>query len=291
MTLSRTALLTGASSNTGRSSGTGRAVAMRLHREGWTVYATARRPETLRCLAEEGIAVLRLDVTDEGSMQSAVDRVVAERGNVDLLVNNAAYSLNGTVGETPIEDVRKQFETNVFGLARMTQIVLPVMRAQGSGRIIMMSSIFGQFATPGRGYYQATKHALEALGDALRLEVARFGIDVVLVEPSPILGGFVPDSVGDLQLSSAGGTDVYEEFWQRFVAWHGAYRECEDPRGRGRMAVRAEDVAKVVERAATDRRPRIRYRIGVPARLLPRMRWTIGDRMFELFVRSFFPVP
>lgn len=289
MTASRAVLLTGASSGTGMSSGTGRATALRLHRAGWPVYATARNVDALAELAAEGIEVLPLDVTDEKSMIAAVEHITDRHGAVGVLINNAAYSLNGTIGETPIEEVRRQFETNVFGLSRLTQLVLPGMRAQGAGRIVIMSSIFGQFATPGRGYYQATKHALEAIGDALRHEVKPFGIKVVLVEPSPILGGFVPTTVGDLGLQDQG--ELYADFWEYFVEWHGAYRETDKPTGRGRTAVRAEGVAKVLEKAVTTENPRIRYRLGGPSRMLPRMRWTIGDRLFEKFVRFFFPIP
>lgn len=288
---SRAILLTGASSSTGRSSGTGKAVALRLHRAYWPVYATARQPEALAELEAEGIRVLQLDVNDEDSMTAVVDKITAEHGSVGTLINNAAYSLNGTIGETPMDEVRRQFETNIFGLSWLTQLVLPGMRAQGSGRVVMMSSIFGQFATPGRGYYQATKHALEAISDSLRLEVDTFGIKVVLVEPSPVLGGFVPMSVADLGMSGQERGGVYDDFWRYFVDWHGAYRETEKPSGRGRMAVRAETVAKVIEKAVTSENPKIRYRIGMPSRLLPRMRWTIGDRMFERFVRAFFPIP
>lgn len=291
MERSRAVLLTGASSGTGMSSGTGRATALRLQRAGLPVYATARSVEALADLAAEGIHVLHLDVNDEQSMVDAVDKITAEHGAVGTLINNAAYSLNGTIGETPMDEVRCQFETNVFGLSRLTQLVLPGMRAQGQGRVVIMSSIFGQFATPGRGYYQATKHALEAIGDALRLEVAGFGIKVVLIEPSPVLGGFVPTTVADLGMSGQEGSGLYDEFWEHFVDWHGAYRETDRPRGRGRMAVRAETVAKVIERAVSSDDPKIRYRIGGPSRMLPRMRWTIGDRLFEKFVRLFFPIP
>jgi NAD(P)-dependent dehydrogenase (short-subunit alcohol dehydrogenase family) len=291
MPQSRAILLTGASSGTGLSSGSGRAAALRLHRAGWPVYATGRNLAALADLAAEGISVLHLDVNDEESMVAAVKRVTDEHGAVGTLINNAAYSLNGTIGETPMDQVRAQFETNVFGLCRLTQLVLPGMREQGGGRVVIMSSIFGQFATPGRGYYQATKHALEAIGDSLRHEVARFNIKVVLVEPSPVLGGFVPDSVADLGMDSHENPALYKEFWDYFVKWHQAYRLSDHPPLRGRMAVRAESVAKVIEKAATSPQPRIRYRLGVPSRLLPRMRWTIGDRLFERFVRAFFPIP
>ncbi|RKT87230.1 NADP-dependent 3-hydroxy acid dehydrogenase YdfG [Saccharopolyspora antimicrobica] len=289
MSPSRAVLITGVSSHSGRSSGTGRATALRLHRAGWPVYATGRNLDGLKDLAEEGITTLRVDVTDEESMTAAVDRITEEHGAVGVLINNAAYSLNGTIGETPLEQVHRQFETNFFGLSRMTQLVLPGMREQRSGRIVMMSSIFGLFATPGRGYYQATKHALEAISDSLRLEVAPWGIKVAIIEPSPILGSFVPTTVGDLDLAT--DSDLYADFWERFVRWHGAYREVDRPKGRGRTAVRAARVAEVVEKAITARRPRIRYRIGIPVRLLGPQRAIFGDRAWEAFVTRFFPQP
>jgi len=291
MTASRAVLLTGCSSGTGHSSGTGYTTALRLHRAGWPVYATARNTERLKALADEGVEVLPLDLTDEKSMVAAVERITADHGAVGVLINNAAYSLNGTFDETPIEEVRQQFETNVFGLVRLTQLVIPGMRAQRSGRIVLMSSMFGHFATPGRGFYQATKHALEALGDSLRLEVARDGIKVSLIEPSPIRGGFVPTTIGDLGVSAEDQSGLYDDFWQYFVDWHGAYRETEHPKGRGRTAINADQVAQAIEHAVTAEKPRIRYRIGIPARLVARMRWTIGDRAFEKFVRTFFPIP
>ncbi|MDI5943047.1 SDR family NAD(P)-dependent oxidoreductase, partial [Micromonospora sp. DH15] len=278
MTQSRAILLTGASSGTGMSSGSGKATALRLHRAGWPVYATGRNVEALADLADEGITVLYLDVNDEESMTAAVKRITDEHGAVGTLINNAAYSLNGTIGETPMDEVRAQFETNVFGLCRLTQLVLPGMREQGGGRIIMMSSIFGMFATPGRGYYQATKHALEAISDSLRLEVAPFGIKVVVLQPAPILGGFVPDSVADLGMDTHDNPALYRDFWEHFVDWHQAYRLSDNPPLRGKIAVRAENVAKVLETAVSTPNPRIRYRLGMPPRLLPKMRAMIGER-------------
>jgi NAD(P)-dependent dehydrogenase (short-subunit alcohol dehydrogenase family) len=291
MTRSRAILLTGASSGTGLSSGSGKATALRLHRAGWPVYATGRNVEALQDLADEGITVLHLDVNDEESMTAAIKRITDEHGSVGTLINNAAYSLNGTIGETPMDEVRAQFETNVFGLSRLTQLVLPGMREAGGGRIIIMSSIFGMFATPGRGYYQATKHALEAIGDSLRHEARPFGIEVVIIQPSPILGGFVPDSVADLGMQSHDNPALYRDFWEYFVDWHQAYRLSDNPPLRGKIAVRAEGVAKVIEKAVTSPNPRIRYRIGMPPRVLPKMRAIIGDRGFEKFVRFFFPIP
>ncbi|SCG59010.1 SDR family NAD(P)-dependent oxidoreductase [Micromonospora halophytica] len=291
MTQSRAILLTGASSGTGLSSGSGKAAALRLHRAGWPVYATGRNVAALSDLADEGITVMHLDVRDEESMAAVVKRITEEHGAVGTLINNAAYSLNGTIGETPMDEVRAQFETNVFGLCRLTQLVLPGMREQGGGRIVIMSSIFGMFATPGRGYYQATKHALEAIGDSLRLEVAPFGIKVVILQPAPILGGFVPDSVADLGMESHENPALYRDFWEHFVDWHQAYRLSDNPPLRGKIAVRAENVAKVLEKAVSTPNPRIRYRLGMPPRLLPKMRAIIGERGWEKFVRLFFPTP
>lgn len=291
MDTSRAVLLTGSSSGTGLSSGTGKALALRLHRAGWPVYATARNVDALRELEKEGIRTAYLDVTDEQSMKAVVKRIEEEHGSVGVLVNNAAFSLNGTIGETPLDEVRRQFEVNVFGLSRLTQLVLPGMIEHGSGRIVNMSSIFGLFATPGRGYYQATKFALEAISDSLRNEVARFGIKVVVIQPSPIRGGFVPTTVDDLDMAGGQEDGPYADFWKYFVDWHGAYREIENPTGRGRTAVRAESVAEVIEKAMTARKPKIRYRVGIPVRLLPRQRALFGERAWDRFVRFFFPIP
>lgn len=289
MSASRAVLITGVNSLSATTSGTGRATALRLHRAGWPVYASGRSLEGMKDLAEQGIRTLRVDMADEGSMVEAVERISAEHGAVGVLVNNAAYSLNGTVGETPMAAVRDQFETNFFGLTRMTQLVLPGMREQRSGRIVLMSSIFGLFGTAGRGYYQATKHAVEALGDSLRQEVRPWNIRVSIVEPSPILGSFVPTTVGDLGLAADGG--MYADFWERFVRWHAVYREVEKPRGRGRTAVRATDIAAVIERAVSAERPRTRYRVGLPVRVLARLRVLLGDRAWEWFLGRFFPQP
>src|SRR5919112_6694600 len=171
---------------TGCSSGIGRATAERLSARGWTVYATARRVEAIADLEARGCRVLRLDVTDEDSMQAAVAAVCDEHGAVGALVNNAGYSQSGTIEEVPMDDVRRQFETNVFGLVRMTQLVLPKMRGQRWGKIVNISSMGANFTFPGGGFYHATKHAVNAISDALRYEVQGFGVDVVIVEPGLI---------------------------------------------------------------------------------------------------------
>src|SRR2546426_10733303 len=175
---------------TGCSSGIGRATALRLARSGWTVYASARRPETLTPLADAGCRTLALDVTDEQSMGAAVASVEQAEGAVGVLINNAGYSQSGAIETVPLDAARRQFETNVFGPVRLAQLVLPKMRAQRWGKIVNVGSMGGRLTFPGGGYYHATKHALEAISDALRFEVAGFGIDVILLEPGLITTEF-----------------------------------------------------------------------------------------------------
>src|SRR3954451_16741361 len=175
---------------TGCSTGIGRATAELLAEKGYNVYATARRQESIEDLVEKGCKVMPLDVTDETSMQTGVRAVVDAEGAVGTLGNNAGYSQSGAVEDVPLDDVRRQFETNVFGLIRMCQLVLPGMRAQGYGRIVNLSSVGANFTFPGGGIYHATKYAVEAISDALRFEVKHFGVDVVIVQPGIIKTGF-----------------------------------------------------------------------------------------------------
>src|ERR687891_1268971 len=175
---------------TGCSSGIGEQTARRLAEHGHTVYATARRPETIAALAAAGCRTLALDVTDETSIGAAVDAVEAAEGAVGALVNNAGYSQSGALETLPMERIRVQFETNVFGLLRMCQLVLPGMRRAGRGRIVNLSSMGGKLVFPGGGAYHASKHAVEALSDALRFEVAGFGVHVSIIEPGLITTNF-----------------------------------------------------------------------------------------------------
>jgi NAD(P)-dependent dehydrogenase (short-subunit alcohol dehydrogenase family) len=277
----RTALVTGSSS------GIGRATALRLHRAGFVVYASARRPDTLGDLENEGIHPLALDVTDEASMRAAVDLIIAECGSVDVLVNAAGFELVGAVEEIPPTEVRRQFDTNVFGLARLTQLVLPGMRAQRYGRVINISSIFGRFAMPGFAYYAATKHAVEAFSDALRLEVAGFGIRVVQVEPTAARTGLATNAVWANQPSDG----PYGQFHRELARWHAA-TFAEPPHTlAGRFAISADDVAKVITRAATTRRPRTRYPVGALAYGLFMLRRWLPMPAFDAAVRRQFPAP
>src|SRR6266568_1184824 len=175
---------------TGCSTGIGRATAEQLAAGGWTVYATARRPEAIGELAGRGCRTLALDVCDEASMRAAVETIERAEGAVGVLVNNAGYGQEGAFEEVPMAEVRRQFETNVFGLVRLTQLVLPGMRRQGWGRIVNLSSMGGRLTFPGGAYYHATKHAVEAFSDALRFESRGFGVRTVIVEPGLILTSF-----------------------------------------------------------------------------------------------------
>jgi len=197
---------------TGCSTGIGRATALRLARSGWRVYASARRPESIADLQQAGCETLALDVTDEQSMRGAVEAVEAAEGAVGVLINNAGYSQGGAIETVPLEAVRRQFETNIFGLVRLTQLVLPKMRAQRWGKIVNLGSMGGRLSFPGGGHYHATKHALEALTDAMRFELRGFGIDVILLEPGLItteFGEAATASIGDVTSS---GDDPYARF-------------------------------------------------------------------------------
>jgi NAD(P)-dependent dehydrogenase (short-subunit alcohol dehydrogenase family) len=269
---------------TGCSSGIGRATALRLSQRGWHVYASARRPESIADLAERGCRVVRLDVTDEGSMVAAVRRIEAERGAVGVLVNNAGYGQGGAVEEVTLDAVRRQFETNVFGLLRLTQLVLPGMRAQRWGKVVNVSSMGGRLTLPGGGAYHATKHAVEALSDALRFEVRGFGVDVIVIEPGVVKTRFGDVNVGSIDLGDPDGP--YAEFnagVARVVA--GAY--AAQARGMGT----SEGVAAVIERAISARRPRTRYVYPALGRALITARRLLPDRAFDLMLRSRYPSP
>ena len=267
---------------TGCSTGIGRATAEHLAQRGWTVYATARRPETISGL--RGCKTLALDVCDEASSRSAVEAVERAEGAVGVLVNNAGYGQEGAFEETPMAEVRRQFETNVFGLIRLTQLVLPGMRRQRWGRIVNLSSMGGRLTLPGGAFYHATKYAVEALSDALRFEVKPFGVDVVVVEPGPIRTQFGDTAIAAVQRVSR--TDSpYAEF-NRVLAQR-IKEAYEGPMGR--FALPPEAVAKVIETAITADRPRTRYVVTFAARFLMALRRWLPDRAFDGFLRTQFP--
>jgi NAD(P)-dependent dehydrogenase (short-subunit alcohol dehydrogenase family) len=284
---------------TGCSSGIGRASALRLARSGWTVYASARRLESISDLADAGCHTLALDVTDEDSMRAAVDAVEQAQGAVGVLINNAGYSQSGAIETVPLDAVRRQFETNVFGLVRLTQMVLAKMRAQRWGKIVNLGSMGGRLTFPGGGHYHATKHALEAISDALRFELRGFGIDVILLEPGLITTEFgeaatasMAELAGPGAASPAGDgaatdTDPYARFNATVAAvTAGAY---EGPMRR--LGAGPERVAKVIERAITRGHPPARITITASAKLSIATRRLLSDRAWDAAMRAQFPQP
>jgi NAD(P)-dependent dehydrogenase (short-subunit alcohol dehydrogenase family) len=268
---------------TGCSTGIGRATAERLARAGMTVYASARRPESIEDLEGAGCRTLALDVTDEDSMRAAVEEVERAEGVVGALVNNAGYSQSGAVETVAPDDVRRQFETNVFGLLRMCQLVLPGIRREGRGRIVNISSMGGKLTLPGGGIYHATKHAVEALSDAMRFEVRGFGVDVVVVEPGLIRTRFSEAAVASVPREDG----PYGEFNSAVAA--ATARVYDGPLGR--LGAGPEAVAKVIERALTAERPRPRYKVTASARVLMAQRSLLPDRAWDAVVGTSFPQP
>ena len=253
---------------TGASSGIGRATALALSAKGAVVYATARRPGSLAGLEAEGLRGLWLDVTEEGSMVEAVRRVEAEHGAAE---------------ELGMDDVRREFETNVFGLLRMGQLVLPGMRGRGHGRIVNVGSVGGTFVAPGAGAYHASKYAVEAFSDALRMEVGTFGVDVVLVQPTGVHTPFAAKI--NATVPETGPESPYAAFKENMA------RTTERMfSGGGYGIVEAEDVAAVIVRAAGARRPRARYKVGTSAYVYSWMRRLLTDRAWDALMARQFPM-
>jgi NAD(P)-dependent dehydrogenase (short-subunit alcohol dehydrogenase family) len=279
MSISKAVLITGCSS------GIGWATAERLANVGWRVYATARNVEKIAPLGESGCRLLALDVTDEDSMRRAVEEVEGEEGAVGALVNNAGYSQSGAVESVPMEKVRAQFETNVFGLVRMCQLVLPGMRRQGYGRIVNLSSMGGKLTFPGGGYYHASKHAVEAISDALRFEVEGFGIKVSVIEPGLIRTGFAHAAVGSMDDQQEGPYAGFDEAVARVTT---------ENYERGpllRLGGGPETVAEKVDEAISARNPRIRYPVTPSAHLFLWLRYLLPDKVWDAIVRSSYPQP
>ena len=270
---------------TGCSTGIGRATALHLAGLGpYTVYATARRVESLAELEQAGCRTLALDVTDEASMAAVVAAVEEVEGAVWALVNNAGYSQSGAVETVPPESVRRQFETNVFGLVRMCQLVLPAMRERGEGRIVNLGSMGGKLTFPGGGAYHATKYALEAISDALRFEVAGFGVHVVLIEPGLIVSNFGETAVGSIEAADEG---PYAEFNAEVAkSTAGAY---EGPMAR--LGGDPETVARKIATVLESSRPRARYTVTPSAKLAIGQRRLLSDRMWDRAMATQFPRP
>jgi NAD(P)-dependent dehydrogenase (short-subunit alcohol dehydrogenase family)/sugar lactone lactonase YvrE len=260
---------------TGASSGIGEETAKGLLKAGYIVYAGARRVDAMRSLEAAGARALSLDVTDDASMTAAVDAILRETGRIDVLVNNAGYGSFGALEDVPLDEGRRQFEVNVFGLARLTQLVLPTMRAQRAGRIVNVSSASGKVGEPFAAWYHASKHALEGLSDSLRMELHPFGIDVVIIEPGPTRtpwGGIARNS-----LTLRSGKGAYRDGAQAHIAMLVAA-------SKGSMPSAPSDVAAVIVKAVRSRRPKTRYPVG-GAKIVLILRRILSDRGFDAFIR------
>jgi NAD(P)-dependent dehydrogenase (short-subunit alcohol dehydrogenase family) len=281
MTISRAVLITGCSS------GIGAATAARLVSRGWNVYATARRPETLSDLGAKGCKTLACDVNDEASCKAAVDAVVEAEGAVGILINNAGFSQSGAVESIPDERVRAQFDTNVFGMLSMCRAALPSMRAQRWGKVVNISSMGGEFVFPGGGVYHATKYAIEALSDALRYEVAGFGIDVIVIQPGLIKSEFSSRTVAEIDAVAA-DAGPYTTFNAGVAK---ASKEVYEKGLFSKLAGPPEAVAEVIEKALSASKPKTRYKVTPSARVMMTMHTLVGDRGWDRICRGSFPQP
>ncbi|MEM7589566.1 MAG: oxidoreductase [Myxococcota bacterium] len=260
---------------TGASSGMGKEFAKALLQEGMTVYAAARRLEQMDDLKQLGIKPLRMDISKEEDIKAVVATIEQEQGGVDVLINNAGFGVYGSVEETTLADARYQFEVNLFGLARLTQLVLPSMRAKKTGKIINISSIGGKIYTPLGSWYYATKHALEGWSDCLRLEVQPFGIDVVIIEP-----GLIKTEFGEVMLEpmlKRSGTGPYADLANRLAKAQKTQYEnsgASDP----------QVITNLVVKAVRSNNPNTRYAAGKYATLTLFMRRWCSDRMFDKMI-------
>ena len=270
---------------TGCSSGIGHATALALARAGFPVWASARKAGGLAELEAAGCRVLELDVTDEQSRAAAVQQVEAEHGAVGVLVNNAGHGGGGAVEEVPLEIVRETFETNVFAVVRLCQLVLPGMRAQRSGLIVNLGSAAGLVTPPTGCPYAMTKYATEALCDALRPEVAPFGIRVALIQPGAVRTRFMANS--ELHQPADDDVDSPYAVYKANVAKMAARAHRDGAPG----VLEADDVAAVILKAVTAPRPKARYKAGSQARLAPIARHILGDRGWDAFMRRLVPFP
>jgi NAD(P)-dependent dehydrogenase (short-subunit alcohol dehydrogenase family) len=258
---------------TGASSGIGEACARRLHEAGLVVHAVARRVERMGELAAMGVRTRRADVTVDDDLVSLVDDVLAESGRVDVIVNNAGYGSYGALEDVPMAEARRQLEVNVVALARLTQLVLPSMRARRSGRIVNISSMGGRFGEPMGAWYHATKFAVEGLSDSLRMELAPFGIHVVVIQPGSISTDWGP--IAAEQVLELSGSGPYAEQAVRSATVLARQTE-------GRPTGSSPDVvARAVVAAATARRPRTRYRVGAYAKQVTAARKLLPDRLWD----------
>ena len=263
---------------TGASSGIGKMIAHELQDAGFQVYAAARRVDHMNDLKGEGVVPVSLDLTKDDSICACVRQVLTAEGQIDVLVNNAGYGSYGAVEDVPLEEARRQFEVNLFGMARLIQLVTPAMREQRSGKIVNISSMGGKIWTKFGGWYHAAKYAVEGLSDCLRMELKPFGIDVIVVEPGGIKTDWGIIAANNLKKTSSSG--AYAEMADK--AADGMIRNYS-----GNMLTKPEKIARTVRRAVTKRRPRTRYLVGFGAKPMVWTHRIFGDRIFDWVIQNF----
>ncbi|MFO7869274.1 MAG: oxidoreductase [Bacteroidales bacterium] len=258
---------------TGASSGIGKETARIFLENNHIVYGTARRVEQMLDLKKQGAHIQYADISDENSVRQLVDGIIQEQGKIDILVNNAGYGTYGAIEDVPLSEARKQFNVNVFGLAQLTQLVLPYMRAQKFGKIINISSVAGKTHTPLGGWYHASKHAVEGLSDCLRFETQPFGIDVIIIEP-----GLIATEWDGIALDSAttySGTSSYKHYIaglkQLFSNMKPAHPQL---------------IANIIYKSSQVRKPKTRYVAGYGAKPLLRFKRFISDALFDSIMRK-----
>lgn len=259
---------------TGASSGIGKAIVQQLLKDGWIVYGAARRVQKMADIEAMGAKVLSLDVTDDASMTTAVQTLLSAEGQIDALVNNAGYGSYGALEDVPLQEAKRQFDVNVFGLMRLTQLVLPSMRAAKSGTIVNISSMGGRIWMPIGGWYHATKHAVEVLSDALRMETEPFGIRVVVVQPGAIESEWSSIAAQTLRENSQGS--AYQRTVEPMANLLEDYQNASSP----------NVVAKAVSKAVNSRNPKRRYATPMDAKLYIFLHWLLPDWAWERLIAS-----
>lgn len=276
---SKTVLITGAAS------GIGKATAIEFVKNGYVTYATDKDTSNMQDLVKMGCKVLYIDITIDSVMANRIKYIETETGGIDILVNNAGYGQNGFIEELSISKIKKQFDVNVFGMLRMSQLVLPKMRERRSGRIINVGSVGGDFTTPGASAYHASKWAVESFTDGLRGELRQFGIDVVLIKPGGVYTNFMNTANKLYPEPLPDGT--YNEMREKFLKQSNAMF---DPKKRTYGILTAEKVASVILKSAQKRNPKTRYKIGALAKITPVIHSLLSDRGFDKFMLRQFKI-
>ncbi len=258
---------------TGASSGMGKATAELMLKKGYTVYGAARRTEKMNDLKQAGAKIIQMDVTNEQSMALGIQDIIKNDKRIDVLVNNAGFGLYGAIEDVTLESAKDQMEVNVFGLARLTQLVLPHMRDQSNGTIVNISSIGGKIANPFGGWYHASKFAVEALSDSLRMEVKQFGINVVVIAPGGVKSEWSDIAMENAQKISASG--VYGKMIQKMIKTGKKFKD---------KNAEPEIIANLINKAITSRKPKTRYSGGFMAKPLLFLRKVLSDKQMDKMI-------